>query len=118
MTVFSESDTTVLFFIDVNKGAPSYNMGQLYGRMKVKENKGNYSKTDSLDISCKLECEFKDDKLIITVFDNQDKCGFGYGVYPDGTYKRKTHKIPLYFIDATETKVYFKKIKPEDWIKE
>ena len=36
ITIYPETDTTVLFYIDLNRGAPSYNMGQLYGRLKVK----------------------------------------------------------------------------------
>src|SRR5688572_8195055 len=84
VTVYPESDSTILFYLDLNRGAPSYNMGQLYGRLKVDAFKGLfYSKTDSFGISCKFLCEFKGDRLIISVIDSQDSCGFGYGVYPD-----------------------------------
>ena len=51
---------------------------------------------------------------MVTVVDNQDKCDFGYGVYPDGIYIRRSDEVPAYFVDATGTKVYFKNTKPED----
>jgi hypothetical protein len=34
--IYPESDTTVLFYIDICRGAPSYNLGQRYSRLKIK----------------------------------------------------------------------------------
>jgi hypothetical protein len=32
LSVYPESDSSLLFYLDVNKGAPSFNMGMLLGR--------------------------------------------------------------------------------------
>ena len=55
VTVFAETDTTILFFIDICRGAPSYNLGQLYGRLKIENGKGIYfSKYDFDEKGCKM----------------------------------------------------------------
>lgn len=113
--IYPETDSTILFFIDVNRGAPSYNMGQLYGRLKVKNNTGVFYLNSADKKSCKFNCQFKEALLIISTIEDQDECGFGYGVFVDGVFKRKSRKIPAYFFDATGTKFYFKTTKPETW---
>jgi hypothetical protein len=116
VTIYPETDTTVLFYMYVNRGAPSYNMGEIYGRMSIKSFQGLYhSQSSNLEVSCKFTCDFKGDRIEIVVQENQDDCGFGYGVYLDGNYKRKSHRIPKYFVDMTESKIYFKETKPESW---
>ena len=114
VTVYPETDSTILFYLDVNRGAPSYNMGALYGRIKLQGSKGMYSSMlDSLEMGCEFTVEFKSDSLIIKTSEKKDDCGLGYGVYADGRFKRKSSSTPEYFIDATGDKVYFKKRKPD-----
>lgn len=38
--IYPESDSTILFYIEINRGAPSYNMGSLYGRLKIIKGQG------------------------------------------------------------------------------
>src|SRR5579859_7526274 len=55
VTVYPETDSTVLFYFEANRGAPSYNMGQLYGRLIIVNGKGIfYSNPDNSEKSCKF----------------------------------------------------------------
>ncbi len=112
--VYPESDTTVLFYIQLIVGEPSYNMGDLYGRITLIDGKGVFERKSSYsDEGCKWTMTFADNKLVIEILDEQYECGFGYGVYADGEYTRKSNAIPEYFIDFTDTKHYFKNLETE-----
>lgn len=113
--VYPESDSTILFYINIEVGEPSYNMGDLYGRVSIVDGKGVFErKTQYSDDGCKWSMTFTDDKLIIEILDEQYECGFGYGVYADGEYARKNNIIPEYFIDFADKKHYFKKLRVEE----
>jgi hypothetical protein len=116
LVVYPETDSTILFYFQGNRGAPSYNMGQLYGRLKIINGKGLYfsSAQDSAK-PCQFSCEFKSNQVLIKTLDDKDNCGFGYAVYIDGVYKRYTRNVPTYFEDETGSRVYFKKTLPENW---
>ena len=116
-TVYPETDSTVLFYVEANRGAPSYNMGQLYGRLKLINGQGVfYSNEKNSGKSCKFSCNFKSNQMIVKTLDNEDNCGFGFGVYIDGAFKRRSKKIPSYFEDLTGSKIYFRKTSPENWM--
>src|SRR6266487_312465 len=79
--IFAETDTTILFYIDLNRGAPSYNMGSLYGRVKITNSRGTFStKIDSSSAGkgCKWTFRFSKNSLTIQTIHEQDNCGFGY----------------------------------------
>ena len=42
LVVYPLTDQTALFFLDVSRGAPSYNQGQIFGEMIIKHNIGIY----------------------------------------------------------------------------
>lgn len=116
ISVYPETDSTILFFVDVNRGTPSYNMGNLYGRLKVKSGTGVFNKNiGATEKTCKLEFKFENNILRVSTIEDNDSCEFGYGVMADGTYKRKSKKIPLHFIDATGEKYYFNETNPDKW---
>ncbi len=113
--VYPESDTTILFYIQLVVGEPSYNMGDLYGRVILINGKGVFErKSQYSEEGCKWSMEFTDNKLIIKILDEQYECGFGYGVYADGEYTRKSNAVPEYFIDFIDDKHYFKNLKIEE----
>jgi hypothetical protein len=117
--IYAETDSTILFYIDLNRGAPSYNMGSLYGRVKMKNDSGTfYTKYDYNENGCKWTFNFTKNGLTINTIDNQTDCGFGHAVYADGTFKRQSNKIQEYFEDMEGKKVYFRKTTPEDYYKD
>jgi hypothetical protein len=118
ITVYPESDDTILFYIDISRGAPSFNMGNLYDRVKIKSNKGiYYVKYEENDNACHFSFIFTDGKLIINTLNNGFDCGFGGNVNVDGEYYKLKNAKFDHFIDMTGTKYFFNKTKPEDYAK-
>jgi hypothetical protein len=118
LLIFPESDSTVLFYMDLNRGAPSYNMGSLYGRIKIFNDTATFfTKFDSLGKGCEFSFHFTSIKIDIITINGRDDCYFGYGVYADGHFKKKSNKINEYFENAEGRKIYFNKIRPEDYYK-
>jgi hypothetical protein len=114
VTVYPESDSTVLFYLDVNRGAPSYNMGMLYGRLTIRDSKGTYrNRFDYSDNGCELGFVFGRKELTVTTLNDQGDCGFGFAVYADGTFRRSSSRYPEYFVNAEGTKVWFRSTSPE-----
>ncbi len=113
--VFAESDSTLLFYISLNRGAPSYNGGYLYGRVVINDGAGlyyNYS-FDST-IGCKWLFQFSKNRITIETLEDGVECGFGYGVYADGTYKKTAGVRPYFLKEGGNERVYFEKTKPSD----
>ncbi len=116
--IYSETDSTILFYIDLNRGAPSYNMGSLYGRVKIINGSGTFfTKFDYSENSCKWNFRFLKNDLTIKTVDEQDDCGFGYAVIADGIFRKTSNKMLNYFEDMEGKKIYFKNTKPEDYYK-
>jgi hypothetical protein len=117
--IYPETDSTVLFYIDVNRGAPSYNMGALFGRMKVINESGVFESNifKSSDKGCKWKILFSKKELTIMTVEEAYNCGFGNGVVADGTFKRASNKVPEYFESSEGIKTLFKDSSPEKYDK-
>ncbi len=116
ITIFPETDSTVLFYFESNRGRPSYNIGSLYGRVKLAQDTGVFfQKIYSDDKGCKFSFKFTNGQLTLTSMDGFDDCGFGHGVYAHGTYKKTSKIVPLSFTDLESKEVFFQKTKPEDY---
>ena len=114
--IYALNDDSVLFYLDVSRGAPSYNMGSLYNSLKVNSDKCIFNKKfDYCDNNCKLSFKFKDSLLIISTINND--CGFGGNVIADGIYKKVNSDQPTFFEDAHGNKIYFDKTKPDNYFK-
>ena len=97
LDIYQESDSSIIFCLDLSRGAPSYNMGSKIGRIIKEDNQWVFQ---SVDFNCKLKFIILDDRVeIITLkgFDNYG-CGYGYGVYSDGTYIRYETGNPEYYL--------------------
>ncbi|SMC77045.1 hypothetical protein [Moheibacter sediminis] len=115
VTIYTENKDSAIFYVDVNRGAPSYNMGLLLGKVKLENGYGiYYKKNEYSDRGCKFSLKFKPHELAITTLEDQDECGFGNGVYIDGTYTRTSDVQPEFYTSGEGDKVYFKSIKPAD----
>ncbi|WP_257666873.1 hypothetical protein [Parapedobacter tibetensis] len=110
MMIYPKDDTTVLFNIDLNVGPPSYNSGQLFDTLTIKNNQAiYYKKEDGSDNGCKWQIDFLGDAITIKTLDNAYDCGFGGNVFADGTYNVSDHQIPVYFITMEGDTTYFNK---------
>jgi len=110
ITVYQESEHTIMFYISIQNGPPSYNMGALFGKVEIDNGTAVYS---SQEFDCKWSMIFTPNSLIIRTLQNKDDCGFGNAVYAEGTYKKISSKNVNYFIDEDGKKVYFNQMKSE-----
>lgn len=117
VTVYPESNTTILFYLYQNKGEPSYNMGDLYGRITITNGSGVFYNSGFPGANCKFKISFSGEKLKIETLDGKDECGFGGGVYADGEFTRISSKIPEYF-EGYDGRVYFNATKPEQFYRD
>lgn len=99
--IYPENDSTLLFHLYVNRGAPSYNNGEIEGRIVVRDDKAEFSQAE-----CTLQFEFYGDSIRIATPGDCD-CGFGYGVYADGTYRRTSSDTPQYYTTVAGDKIQF-----------
>lgn len=115
--LFPNSDSTLLFYIELGRGAPSYGSGAMVGEINLtSSNSWKFNKPDtSLDLSCELSFIFYTDSLKVSTANGSDECGYGFGVYSDGMYARTSRDIPTYFIDRLGKKTDFKDLDIENW---
>lgn len=114
LIVHYEHPGTFLFYLMVSKGAPSHNSGAIYARLDKTNEEGKfiYQKTDS-DATCKIEFKFNDNSVIIHSI-NTD-C-FLNNLVAEGKLQRKENMNPEFFTNRKGKKVYFTKIKPEEYL--
>lgn len=79
----------VRFQLELQRGAPSYNSGFIEGEFELQGNKGSF-RTDEFG-PCEISFEIRKNEIVLTQPTNKTDCGFGYGVYPEGTYKCDSH---------------------------
>ena len=111
--IYPTTDSTYLFYLEVSRGAPSYNSGAISGDMnKWSESAVFFQRFDEFNgVQCGLYFTLVDDNLIITTNENLNECGYGYGVVSDGTYIRQTYDIPEFYITREGDKTFFKDYK-------
>jgi hypothetical protein len=90
LTLFKIDSVQYKFWLNVNKGYPSFNMGMADGFITVKSNKAVYeTKTDYADSSCKIIFTFHKNFVELEQRSTDFDCGFGHNVYADGKYEKK-----------------------------
>ena len=104
--IHPESDSTALFYIDVNRGAPSYNSGALRGRIYKNSNDTYlfYSKEYG---ECSLKITLNNNILSVSTEDGKNECGFGYAVRADANYILIDNFVPEYYTTGEDSKIYF-----------
>ena len=110
ITVYQESENSIMFYINIQKGPPSYNMGSLFGKVSVDNGTAVYT---SQEYDCKWSMTFTKNSLIIRTLQNKEDCGFGNAVYAEGTYKKVSSKNANYFINEDGKKVYFNQMSSD-----
>lgn len=87
---------TVVMTFEINKGAPSYNMGMFVDTLELNGNKVLYTVPES-DSSCRITFRFsKKGVKVVEETDNYNfGCGFGHAVVADGYYDKTDHEVPV-----------------------
>ncbi len=98
------------FSLSVNRGAPSYNSGQLVGELTFEGNRAVFQNNDYAweDKGCKWEITMSNDVAKITSIDASTYCGLGANVYVDGIYKLISRKIPTHYVNGLGERIPFK----------
>ncbi len=116
LIVYPLTDSSALFYLNVCKGAPSYNQGQLLGKMIIKEHLGIYdSKVYDDDLNCILTFKFSSNQVELITENGHDLCGFGGNVYADYKYQLIDSAIPSYFINLEGDTISFEGLTIEKY---
>jgi hypothetical protein len=95
LTLFRIEKNKYKFWLSVNRGWPSYNMGELDGFIEVENSRAVYNtKMEFSDSSCAVLFVFSAKSIEVEQSSGSNECGFGHNVYAGGTYKLKTRKAP------------------------
>ena len=116
LMVYPLTDSSALFYLDICRGAPTYNMGRLFGQMTIKENIGIYKSENYVDyLDCILKFKFTSRQIEVVTEPEHDDCGFGGYVYADYKYNLIDTSIPKYFINAENDTVLFNGLTVEKY---
>ena len=112
--IYPETDSTALFYLYKTKGAPSYNSGEIDGRIIIRDDKATFrNRYEGDETDCVLRFEFNGNKLTVTEDEEGDCRPFaGNGVYLDGTFLRTSSEIPQYYTNTQGDTIYFKDYPP------
>ncbi len=103
--VYPESDSTFLFHIDFNRGAPSYNMALLAGRGELVGDTGvYYNEVPDQVEACKIKFYFRKD--FVQIENSERNCGFGANCMIDHVYDR-IDVTPEFYVGPEGDTVYF-----------
>ena len=87
---YPETDSTLIFTLDLNIGEPAYNNGFTGGRLKLINNNAMVIDTSYVNnANCQWSVIFKKDTAILKTVNERSNCGFGGRVFVDGIYIRK-----------------------------
>ncbi|MCF8457863.1 MAG: hypothetical protein K9H62_18190 [Bacteroidales bacterium] len=115
--IHPNSDSTLLFYLELNRGAPSYNTGAIIGQMNIySPGDADFTMIKESDfVNCSMNFWFTNDSLYIRTNYEADDCGYGYGVYSHGDFKLINPETPEFFIDRSGEKIYFKSLEWTKW---
>jgi len=108
LMVYPLDEHSALFYLSLSRGAPSYNSGELWDKMTIKDNAVIYDYYSDEYSNCKLKFEFSPGSVKITTDEKRNECGFGFGVVADNTYKLINKEIPEYYINMQDDTIRFK----------
>ena len=113
LTVYPESDSTVLLYFDISNGPPAFHLGALLQRAVVRNGVARCAfKEDYDEKGCRLTIAFTPQAATVTTEAGYGECGFGQGVSADETYRRTSPAIPQQFVNGEGTAIKFKGLDP------
>jgi hypothetical protein len=86
----------VEFQFDLWNGPPAYSSGGMEGHLSVKDGKATFETTEYGGL-CRIDFAFEAKRVVVRQSAGTwDECGFGHGVYADGTFVRVSRKVPKF----------------------
>lgn len=116
LTVYPESDSTVLVYFDISNGPPAFHLGALLQRAVVRGGIARCAfKEDYAETGCRLTIAFTPQAARVKTEQGYGECGFGQGVSADETYRRTSTAIPQQFVNGEGAAVKFKGLDPNNY---
>lgn len=115
LTVYPESDSTILFDLDANGGEPAYNMAGAFGRAHLRGDTATYfGKAPEDEHGCRLKIGFSAQAAtVILVNRGENDCYFGGNFTPEATYRRTSSTIPQQVISNGNDTLRFAHLPPD-----
>lgn len=115
LTVYPESDSTILFQVDANGGAPAYNMAGVFGRAHLRGDTATYfGKAPEDEHGCRLKIGFSPKAAkVILVSQGENDCYFGGNFTPEATYRRTSYAVPQQVISDGNDTLRFAHLPPD-----
>ena len=115
LTVYPESDSTILFSLQSNGGAPGYLMANAFGRAHLRGDTATYfGKARDNAHGCRLKISFSPAAAHVSLASvGENDCFFGGNFTPDGTYQRTSRAVPQQVIDETGDTLHFAHLPPD-----
>lgn len=89
-------NNTYKFWLDLNKGWPSYNMGEASGFITLDHDSASFDNTfEGAEGKCILHFKVSAAKVKVSTDANSFDCGFGNAVVADGNYQKQTKQPVL-----------------------
>lgn len=86
----------VQFQLEIYRGAPSYNSGYIDGEFALNGKIGLFNNSEFG--VCEILFDFQENQVVLTQAPDKTDCGFGHGVYPDGTYPHISNETPEFSV--------------------
>ena len=116
LLVYPESDSTVLFYLDLNNGPPAFHVGSLYRRVVVRAGTALCAFKESYkEKACQLKITFTPRAAVIKTVSGANGCGFAERVNADSTYPRISTAVPMQFTTGEGTTLKCSEITPEKY---
>ncbi len=116
LTVYPESDSTLLVYFDISNGPPAFHLGALLKRAVVRGGIARCAfKEDYAETGCRLTIAFTPQAATVKTEQGYGECGFGQGVSADETYRRTSTAIPTQFVNGEGTAVKFIGLDPSKY---
>ncbi|MGI4873891.1 MAG: hypothetical protein ACRYFX_22250 [Janthinobacterium lividum] len=114
LTVYPESDSTILFQVEANDGAPAYHLANAFGRAHLRGDTATYfSKAPEDEHGCRLKIGFSPTAArVILVSSAESDCFFGGNFTPDGTYRRTSRAVPQQVVSDGNDTLHFAHLPP------
>ncbi len=115
LTVYPESDSTILFSLQASSGAPSYLLANAFGRARLRGATATYfGKAPADTYGCKLRIRFSPTAAQVSLVNTKaNDCFFGGSFIPDGTYQRTSRTVPQQVVDDAGDTLRFAHLPPE-----
>lgn len=103
--IFPNSDKDIQFYLDLNRGFPSYNMWALLWKIDINAWEWEFYSNEYWE--CKFKIKLNGNNLELTTIENKTDCWFWFWVYLDWKYDKISEEIPFSYISIDWTNSYF-----------